>query len=492
MLGRANGFGLLFTSDRRTICYLAVSNRHIGPEYDETVKERSHGCRTKLNVLAIQIERAIPIASPRTRRAPTTHESRRPESMVDWPRVSILVITSNSWWIVVALFSFMICSSTACDDSGDADGDSDADGDGDTDGDTDADVEVDADSDADGDETGGDGFWASLYDEVEAQRTALEIPGISLAVSYEAHGTHVTAFGLADIENEIPFTEGTVFRSGSLLKPMVAVAVLQAQEEGLLSIEDLLITYVPEFDAATGVTLTNLMNHTSGIPDWDFDWFVANQGSHWTTEEILAEIITNGVVHLPGDPPVAQYSNPGYCLLGIVLERVEDRPLAEVLRDRIFDPLGMDRSALEGYETLPTTLARGYVESDGSLLDVTNDTDGTIYYASGSLVSTSDDLLVFWSALHGGQGEVLTEASYELMVTLTAPVAHSSQEYGLGVAVATSDTYGRYRAHAGGAWGTVSKFMAFPDIGLFFAYALNRHDVDPDVVTGVILGFVAE
>ena len=101
--------------------------------------------------------------------------------------------------------------------------------------------------------------------------------------------------------------------------------------------------------------------------------------------------------HPPDDPHEMQYSNPGYCLLGIVLERVESQPLAEILRERVFDPLGMGSSGLEGFETLPVEpFARGYrrSEDDAEWIDVTDLTDGTIYYGSGSLVSTASDLIL--------------------------------------------------------------------------------------------------
>ena len=361
------------------------------------------------------------------------------------------------------------------DADADGDGDADADGDGDSDGDmeSDGDIEEETDADLDADvET--DPFWGEIDRAVWTRMRGLNIPGLTFGMSLDGRGEHVASYGTAVVEDDLAVEGDTVFRIASLMKTFVVVVVLQLVEEEILSLDDLLSSWVPEFAAAGEITLTHLLNHTSGVPDWDMDWYVANHGREWTREELLDVIDENGVAREPGAD--FEYSNPGYLLLGLVVERATERTFPEVLREGILDPLGMDRTFMDAYETFDGPVAYGYQWTGGAQVRVSDEENMTLLFTSGSMVSTGRDLLTWWSALHGG--ELLSESSYEAMITPLTLNDGSSREYGFGIVIDELGDYGTVYAHSGGIWGFGANQIFLPDVGLMVVYAQNAHGVN--------------
>src|SRR5215213_4737342 len=161
-------------------------------------------------------------------------------------------------------------------------------------------------------------------------------PGCAVAVSQNGKIVANKAYGLADVERDVPNTPNTVFDAGSIRKQFVAASVLMLVEEGKLALTDDIRKYIPELpDYGKKITIDHLLTHTSGIRDWQTLLNLAG-GDPTALSMILRQREIN---FTPGDE--WSYSNSNYVLLPEIVSRVTGMPFSEFARKRIFEPLGM-------------------------------------------------------------------------------------------------------------------------------------------------------
>ena len=171
--------------------------------------------------------------------------------------------------------------------------------------------------------------------------------GFSGMVLVARHGRPLVAraYGLADREWEAPVTARTRFRIGSITKPFTSAAILMLAERGKLALDDPVCRYVSPCPAAWGpATIRHLLSHTSGIPD--FTRLEALRGGELreqTPAELASAVAGHPLAFAPGTG--WDYSNSGYLLLGMVIEKVSGRAYEDFLRDEIFVPAGMTATA---------------------------------------------------------------------------------------------------------------------------------------------------
>ena len=206
------------------------------------------------------------------------------------------------------------------------------------------------------------------------------------------------AYGAANVELDVPNTPETVFKVGSIAKSITAVAILQLQEEGKLSVTDSICKHLTDCPSAwTPVTLHHLLTHSSGIPRHsDMKTYLATQGSPVTQQEMLARLRKLPLDFEPGTKSV--YSNEGFYLAGVIIERVTGKSYASFLNERIFGPLGMKNSGYDESRRIVKGRAAGYEIVDGQLLNAIP-IDMSIPFSAGSIYSTVHDLLRFEQAL---------------------------------------------------------------------------------------------
>jgi CubicO group peptidase (beta-lactamase class C family) len=233
-------------------------------------------------------------------------------------------------------------------------------------------------------------------------------------------------YGKANLEWDQDNAPDVKFRVGSLTKQFTATLVLLLQQEGKLDITQPVTRYLPDAPAAWGkVTLAELLGQTSGIPD-----FTADKGfSEWsmsprTPAEILAFFKDRPLEFDPGSK--FEYSNSNYQVLGAVIEKVAGKPYGELLRERIFRPLGMTDTGLDADELILAHRAQGYRRRKG-VLEQPRSESMTVPWAAGAIYSTTGDLLKWERGLFGGK--LLDAASVKAMTTA------GKGDYGLGVLV---------------------------------------------------------
>jgi CubicO group peptidase (beta-lactamase class C family) len=221
-----------------------------------------------------------------------------------------------------------------------------------------------------------------------------ESPGCAVGVSLA--GTEVLrgAWGMADLEQHVALTPSSVFEAGSISKQFTAAAVLLLAEQGKLALSDPVRKYIPELpDYGTPITIEQLMHHTSGLRDWG--QVVAIGGWPRTTREYSNAWVLDitarqkALNYKPGD--AWSYTNTGYNLLAIVVQRVSGQSLADFTHDNIFVPLGMKTTSWrDDFQRIVPDRAIAYDQtSDGlrQLMPFENT------YGHGGLLITVDDLL---------------------------------------------------------------------------------------------------
>jgi CubicO group peptidase (beta-lactamase class C family) len=209
-------------------------------------------------------------------------------------------------------------------------------------------------------------------------------------------------YGFADFEWKIPNTPDTKFRIGSITKQFTATVVMQLVEEGTLSLDATLSSVLPYYRADTGakITVHHLLSHTSGIPSYTGlpNFFREVSRNPYSVREFVEKYCSGNLEFEPGSR--FAYNNSGYFLLGAIIESVTKKPYAQVVRERVFEPLGMNGSGYDLSGPILEKRARGY-ESGPAGVRNTDYLDMGLPYAAGSLYSTVEDLYIWDQALYG-------------------------------------------------------------------------------------------
>jgi D-alanyl-D-alanine carboxypeptidase len=186
------------------------------------------------------------------------------------------------------------------------------------------------------------------------------LPAVSASVRWAGHTWTGTSGTASDASGE-PLGTDARFRVASITKLVTAAVILQLVDEQQLSMEDSLASLLPEVAEtvpnAQAITLAMLLNHQSGVRSytdiqafWREAYGERGLDRVWLPEELLAYAVRRRPYFAPGAPGQRHYSNTNYVLLGMIIERTTGEPLAASLRARVLEPLGMDRTSLEGFE----------------------------------------------------------------------------------------------------------------------------------------------
>jgi D-alanyl-D-alanine carboxypeptidase len=281
-------------------------------------------------------------------------------------------------------------------------------------------------------------------------------PG-ALLYTYD-HG-HVTALqsGVADIAAARPMGPQDRYRIGSLTKTYVSTAVLDLVAEHRIRLKDPVKKYLPGFlNGGPRVTIRQLLNHTSGLYDFNEDprvlapYLKGDLAHVWTPQQLVRVALTHDSVSAPGAE--YHYSNTNYMLAGLLVQSVTGHRLADVLSHRVFAPAHVEATTFTTSTTLPAPGVRGYYAFSGEeLSDIT-----ALYpypWASGAMVSTAPDVARFYRSLLSG--DLLPPRLMSAMQT----TVDSSAEDGAGTASGLG--LERFPTPCGAAWGHGGNFPGY-------------------------------
>ena len=267
-------------------------------------------------------------------------------------------------------------------------------------------------------------------------------------------------FGMANMEWNIPNTPDTKFRLGSITKQFTATLTLQLVEQGKLKLDGKVSDYLPEYrkDVGNKVTIHHLLTHTSGIPSYTSQpgFFENVSRNPYKVEEFVKKYASGDLEFEPGSKYT--YNNSGYFLLGAIIERITGKPYEQVLKEKIFDPVGMKNSGYDHHDTIIPKRADGYAKTADGYRNALY-LDMSIPYAAGSLYSTVEDLYLWDQALY--TDKLLTPESTALMYK---PFL---QDYAYGWAVRNAafkpnDQPVQVIEHGGGINGFTTLITRFP------------------------------
>ena len=192
-------------------------------------------------------------------------------------------------------------------------------------------------------------------------------PGCAVGISLNGQSVFEKAFGLAEMEHNIPNTPQTIFESGSVAKQFTAAALVLLAQDGKLSIDDPVKKYIPELpEYDKPITIRHILNHTAGLRDWGSVMSLtgAGRGDRVVTQDIALDVIVRqkGLDFTPGAE--YSYSNSGYQLAAVIVERVSKQKFGAFVEERLFKPLGMTKSSWrEDYQKLVPGRAQAYSRS---------------------------------------------------------------------------------------------------------------------------------
>jgi D-alanyl-D-alanine carboxypeptidase len=275
----------------------------------------------------------------------------------------------------------------------------------------------------------------ALDEIVKTGMAASDTPGMAAGVWIPGRGRYVKAFGVADTTTGRPFRLSDHVRIASITKSLTATAVLQLVDRGRLRLGDTLSSYVRGIPNGSTITVRQLLNMTAGVYDYTMDEAF---GRAFDRDPLMAfgprDAVRIVKRHEPSFAPGegVSYSDSNYVLLGLVVQRVTDRPLGQVIRHRILKPLGMSHTSYPTGPAMPDPHARGYVEApDGSLRDVTRVNPG-VASGAGAMISTLGDLRIWARAL--AKGTLLSRETHRKQLrTVPFPGQVLDVGYGLGV-----------------------------------------------------------
>lgn len=318
---------------------------------------------------------------------------------------------------------------------------------------------------------------------IRAEMVAFNTPGVVVGVMSRGRLLFWKGYGAANVELRVPATDSTVFEIGSISKEFVSAAVLLLVEEGRLELDDPIDRHLTGLPSEwLGVTVRQLLTHTSGIPDYEEIQTYEAYRFRFTPEEILRVAHSRPMDFEPGTG--YRYSNTGYFLLSLLVERLEGAPLGEVLQERIFGPLRMTQSRMADPEDIiPHRAAGYYVDGTGKLVnrDATQ-TSSTL--GAGGLVSTIHDMVKWDAALYGS--ELLSAASREAMWTPAILPDGTNTQYGFGWR--TGEHQGRKTVgHNGMVAGFVASFLRIPEEGMAVMAFANRYRASSTNLRNIVL-----
>ncbi len=216
-------------------------------------------------------------------------------------------------------------------------------------------------------------------------------PGVSTLVARDETVIFRGNFGVRNTKTDAPIQSDTLFDIGSISKPFTAAIVLMLAEEGRLKLDDPLTKHLPELKGyPPEVTLRRLLSHTSGLPHFEPD--EERRGTQFLPEEILKWHARQKRLRFkPGAR--YEYCNGGFVLLSLVAEHITGKSFAEVVQQRIFQPLGMKRSNLRVPTAHMENRATGYRLGGENAIRMVSDSDGLRVQGDGGIQSTAEDLL---------------------------------------------------------------------------------------------------
>jgi len=332
------------------------------------------------------------------------------------------------------------------------------------------------------------GAWSKVRTVAQKAVADRLMPGVQLCVRRKGAVVFSEGFGKANLEWGMAMTPTTICRIGSVSKQFTAAGVLLLVQDGKLSLDDKLSRFFPDFPNAERLTLRRMLSHTAGLGNYTATTPPERVWQDARVDRNAAEMLeamrpsSTKLLFEPGTG--YRYSNNGFVLLGLVMEKAADRSYRDILQTRIFGPLGLTRTSVDSEVEVVPQRASGYSNQAGvpSGFDNASFTSMTYPGGAGAIRSTCEDLCAWHAALLGGKllqpamlAEMLTPATLNdgsLPVQPNRTGAKAAVRYGFGISLNPIDGH-RAVSHGGNIQGFASNLETLPDDGVTIAMIIN-------------------
>ncbi len=314
------------------------------------------------------------------------------------------------------------------------------------------------------------------FDAALAPYFKANLPGVSVIMTRAGKTIFRKSYGSADLDAKTALRPDMMFRVGSVSKQFTSAAIFQLIEAGKLKLDDDINALLPELpNQGEKITLEQVLSHTSGLKDYvRSPKFAETAGKPITRQQIFELFKNDGLAFPPGQG--FAYSNTGYFLLGMIIEKVSGMSYEDYLAKHIFEPLKMTHTAYEGRERDAQRRVEGYM-GQGDKVQKADPISIDVVYAAGGLVSTVDDLATWDRAI--AEGKLLKPSSWTL--AMQPHKIHGTQNAGYGYGW---NNYQIRGARAIGHDGIIPGFNAFavriPEHQLYVAVLGNNGFAAPN------------
>ena len=237
----------------------------------------------------------------------------------------------------------------------------------------------------------GQNFAEKVDSIIQTEFNEKDGPGGVFLISKKGKPIYEKAFGLANLELNVELQPNNIFQIGSMTKQFTAIAILILEQDGKLNTSDYISKYIPDYPNGNKISIHHLLTHTSGVKD-----FTKTKGlSEIAQKEITSKLMVDYFKNEPADFQPGEkfeYNNSGYIILGYIIELVSGKTYEDFIKSNIFDKIGMDNSYYATDRKVIKNRAYGYHQKSYGYVNKSV-ISFSIPYASGSLMSTLEDML---------------------------------------------------------------------------------------------------
>lgn len=315
------------------------------------------------------------------------------------------------------------------------------------------------------------------FDTLLQERYKPDGPGATVLVAKQGKIIYHKAFGLANIELQVPMKPNNVFEIGSITKQFTSVAILMLMEQGKLTIQDEITKFIPDYPThGKKITIHHLLNHTSGIKSYTSMNLSEIAAKDMTPTELINYFKNEPMDFDPGEKWL--YNNSGYIILGFIIEKISGQSYEGFVEQNIFTPLAMNNSYYGSKREVIKNRASGYQTREGYVNSAY--LSMTLPYAAGSLMSTVEDLHKWQNAVNTNvlvKAETIKKAFQNTTLNNGKPTY-----YGYGWSVNEIKGIPTIE-HGGGIFGYTSYQIYIPEEDVHAAILTNCNCNSPTDIT---------
>jgi serine beta-lactamase-like protein LACTB, mitochondrial len=318
------------------------------------------------------------------------------------------------------------------------------------------------------------------------------VPGLSIAVVENGEYEWAAGFGLADVENNAPASEHTLFRLASISKSLTATAAMQLVERGQLDLDAPVQKYCPAFPPKQSpMTTREVMGHLAGIRHYKSE---SQDDPEIGNTKHFDDPIQAGLDFFKNDPLVSDpgkqfhYSTQGYTVVGCVIEGASGTKYVDFMRQNVFVPGGMEHTQVDNRFAIIPYRTRFYRKTDSGAVQNTDFLDSSYKIPGGGWLSSAEDMARFEVAVLNDK--LIKRSTRDLMWTSLKPSDGSKDNYALGWGSWTENGLAVV-GHSGGQQGTSTQFIIAPALRAGVVVLTNMEDAGPNKLAWEILEVLA-